>query len=232
MSATVGNYGWFEELMLARRGVPDAHRVGQSLRVRRNAGQSRHAQFPGLLGLRGRHGQCRGRRTTTTLFRRVRLAVIALSGKTAGIFRDVQPFSAGPGFPRGLVTRRLSRYRTTSELPDPLDEPIGATAFAPRKVRLHYACAAPELARVETTNILRRLERAKLITTPEANGAYEDFMQLEPELFSFEPFAHRVGEPVGATSGRLNDNDRKLRFDSGSCIPRRARSRCRPDRGY
>jgi predicted nucleic acid-binding protein len=52
----------------------------------------------------------------------------------------------------------------------------------------------PELARVEATNILRRLERAKRITTPEANGAYEDLTQLSIELFAFDPFAGRVWE--------------------------------------
>lgn len=53
---------------------------------------------------------------------------------------------------------------------------------------------APELARVEATNILRRLEGSKKITTPEANAAYEDLMQLDMELFSFGPFADRVWE--------------------------------------
>jgi predicted nucleic acid-binding protein len=53
---------------------------------------------------------------------------------------------------------------------------------------------APELARAEAMNILRRLERAKLITTPEANGAQEDLMQLDIDLFSFEPFADRIWE--------------------------------------
>ncbi|MPZ43998.1 MAG: PIN domain-containing protein [Betaproteobacteria bacterium] len=53
---------------------------------------------------------------------------------------------------------------------------------------------APELARVEATNILRRLERAKEITPPDANAAYEDLMQLDMEVFSFEPFADRVWE--------------------------------------
>jgi predicted nucleic acid-binding protein len=53
---------------------------------------------------------------------------------------------------------------------------------------------APELARAEATNILRRLERAKLITTPEANGAQDDLMQLDIDLFSFEPFADRIWE--------------------------------------
>lgn len=53
---------------------------------------------------------------------------------------------------------------------------------------------APELARVEATNILRRLERAREITTPEANAAYEDLRQLDLELFSFDPFADRIWE--------------------------------------
>ena len=53
---------------------------------------------------------------------------------------------------------------------------------------------APELARAEATNILRRLERAKLITTPEANGAQDDLMQLDIDSFSFEPFADRIWE--------------------------------------
>jgi predicted nucleic acid-binding protein len=53
---------------------------------------------------------------------------------------------------------------------------------------------APELARAEATNILRRVERAKEITTPEANAAYEDLMQLNIELFSFDPVAERIWE--------------------------------------
>ena len=51
---------------------------------------------------------------------------------------------------------------------------------------------APELVRAEATNIFRRLERAKLITTPEANAAQDDLMQLDIELFTFEPFASRI----------------------------------------
>jgi predicted nucleic acid-binding protein len=53
---------------------------------------------------------------------------------------------------------------------------------------------APELVRVEATNIFRRLERAKLISTPEANAAQDDLMQLDMELFPFEPFADRIWE--------------------------------------
>jgi predicted nucleic acid-binding protein len=53
---------------------------------------------------------------------------------------------------------------------------------------------APELVLAEATNIFRRLERAKLITTPEANAAHDDLMQLDIELFPFEPFAARIWE--------------------------------------
>lgn len=53
---------------------------------------------------------------------------------------------------------------------------------------------APELVGVEATNVLRRLERAKQITTAEANGAQEDLTQLEIEQFPFEPFSARVWE--------------------------------------
>lgn len=53
---------------------------------------------------------------------------------------------------------------------------------------------APELARAEATNILRRLERTKQITTPEANAAHEDLMMLDLELFTFDPFAERIWE--------------------------------------
>lgn len=53
---------------------------------------------------------------------------------------------------------------------------------------------APELARAEATNIFRRLERANLITTPEANAAQDDLMELDIDLFPFEPFADRIWE--------------------------------------
>ena len=53
---------------------------------------------------------------------------------------------------------------------------------------------APELVRVEATNVLRRLERAKQITSAEANAAHDDLMHLDLELFPFDPFANRVWE--------------------------------------
>lgn len=51
---------------------------------------------------------------------------------------------------------------------------------------------APELALVETSNVLRRLERAHVISTIEATGAQRDLMRLSLELFPFSPFAERV----------------------------------------
>jgi predicted nucleic acid-binding protein len=53
---------------------------------------------------------------------------------------------------------------------------------------------APQWVQAEATNIFRRLERAKLITTPEANAALDDLMQLDIDLVPFEPFAERIWE--------------------------------------
>lgn len=53
---------------------------------------------------------------------------------------------------------------------------------------------APELARVEPTNILRRLERSHQISPAAANAAQDDLMQLSLETFGFDPFADRVWE--------------------------------------
>lgn len=53
---------------------------------------------------------------------------------------------------------------------------------------------APEIAYVETTDTLRRLERANRIAIAEANAAHEDLMQLKIQVFSFEPFAERIWE--------------------------------------
>jgi len=45
---------------------------------------------------------------------------------------------------------------------------------------------------VEVANVIRRLERATEITEPEANAAYDDFLQLDLFLHPFEPFADRI----------------------------------------
>lgn len=53
---------------------------------------------------------------------------------------------------------------------------------------------APELILVEATDILRRLERAKKITPPEAEAAYRDQIDLDLEVYAFAPVADRVWE--------------------------------------
>lgn len=52
--------------------------------------------------------------------------------------------------------------------------------------------AAPELALVETSNILRRLEQAGQISRLEAASSYRDLLRLDLELFPFSPFAERI----------------------------------------
>ena len=54
--------------------------------------------------------------------------------------------------------------------------------------------AGPELALAETSNILRRLERAERISRFEAVAAHRDMLRLDVELFPFGPFANRVWE--------------------------------------
>ncbi|MCY3801819.1 MAG: type II toxin-antitoxin system VapC family toxin [Chloroflexi bacterium] len=50
----------------------------------------------------------------------------------------------------------------------------------------------PELVLAETGNVLRRLELAGAISRLEANSAYDDLLNLEIELFPFEPLAERI----------------------------------------
>jgi len=53
---------------------------------------------------------------------------------------------------------------------------------------------APELAMVETANILRRLEAAGLIGALESELAYRDLLRLDLQLFPFVPFSTRIWE--------------------------------------
>jgi predicted nucleic acid-binding protein len=69
---------------------------------------------------------------------------------------------------------------------------VGPLGMWVEKVLASGPLHAPELAPAEATNILQRLERARRITTPEANGAQDDFMHLDIDLFPFDPFAERI----------------------------------------
>jgi len=68
----------------------------------------------------------------------------------------------------------------------------GSNGIWSEKILSSGSLHAPELARVEATNVLRRLELAKQLTTAEANAAHDDLMQLNLELFPFDPFADRI----------------------------------------
>ncbi|HEX4158935.1 MAG TPA: type II toxin-antitoxin system VapC family toxin [Rhizomicrobium sp.] len=54
------------------------------------------------------------------------------------------------------------------------------------------ALHAPELARAETANILRRLELANRITASVAEAAYGDLLALALDTYPFDPFADRI----------------------------------------
>lgn len=54
--------------------------------------------------------------------------------------------------------------------------------------------AGPELVLVETSNILRRLERVGEISRLEATSAYRDLLQLDLTSFPYTPFAVRIWE--------------------------------------
>lgn len=52
--------------------------------------------------------------------------------------------------------------------------------------------ASPELALVEASNILRRLEQIGWVSRLDAENAYGDLLRLDLELFPFAPFAERI----------------------------------------
>ena len=57
--------------------------------------------------------------------------------------------------------------------------------------------AAPELALVEATDVLRRLELRQRISRIEATFAHAGLLRLNIEMFPFAPFAERVWELRG-----------------------------------
>jgi predicted nucleic acid-binding protein len=61
-------------------------------------------------------------------------------------------------------------------------------------VLAHGDLVAPQLVRVEATNVLRRLERARLREPREADEARRDVLLLPLDLFPFVPLAERISE--------------------------------------
>ena len=51
---------------------------------------------------------------------------------------------------------------------------------------------APELLLIETTNVLRRLERTNNISSPEAAAAHRDLLRLDVQYLPFLPVAEQV----------------------------------------
>ena len=70
----------------------------------------------------------------------------------------------------------------------------GATGSWAERIIENGLLHAPELIRIEVTGVLRRLELARQIDQPEANAAFADFMELNLELLSFDPFSDRIWE--------------------------------------
>lgn len=54
--------------------------------------------------------------------------------------------------------------------------------------------AVPELAPVEATNVLRRLEQNRRISRLEATASHRDLLRLDMEVYPFAPLADRVWE--------------------------------------
>ena len=63
-----------------------------------------------------------------------------------------------------------------------------------RNAILKRSLAAPELALVETSNLLRRLELSGSVSRLEATAAHRDLLRLKLDLYPFAPFAERVWE--------------------------------------
>ena len=94
--------------------------------------------------------------------------------------------------------------------------------------------ASPELALVEATNTLRRLELSGHISRFEATSAHADLLKLDLVLFPFAPFAERVWALranltsydawyvalAEALDCRLLTLDRKLSAASGLMCPK------------
>ncbi len=71
------------------------------------------------------------------------------------------------------------------------DGPQGAWA---ESVLASGSLYAPELVCAEVSNVLRRLEKTKLISVADASAGHDDLMRLDIHLFPFEPFADRIWE--------------------------------------
>lgn len=70
----------------------------------------------------------------------------------------------------------------------------GAHGAWAEKILAEDGLYAPEHLPVEAANVIRRLERGKMISEQEAIAAFEDLRELQVELHSFHAVAERVWE--------------------------------------
>ncbi len=66
--------------------------------------------------------------------------------------------------------------------------------WATAAISEHHPLVAPELAPAEASNILRRLESSRHVSSAEAAAAHRDLLRLDLECHPFAPFAERVWE--------------------------------------
>jgi predicted nucleic acid-binding protein len=70
----------------------------------------------------------------------------------------------------------------------------GADGSWAERILQQNALYAPEHLPVEVANVIRRLERGKQITEQEANGAFQDLLELDVQFHGFESFGERIWE--------------------------------------
>ena len=68
----------------------------------------------------------------------------------------------------------------------------GSNGLWARSTLAKDSLAAPELALVEATDVLRRMEQRQRISHTEAISAHAGLLGMEIEMYPFTPFAERV----------------------------------------
>lgn len=73
----------------------------------------------------------------------------------------------------------------------------GSNGLWARSTLAKDSLAAPELALVEATDVLRRMEQRQRISHTEAISAHAGLLSIEIEMYLFTPFAERVWDLRG-----------------------------------
>ncbi len=70
----------------------------------------------------------------------------------------------------------------------------GSDGVWAEKILEQHDLYAPEHLPIEVANVIRRLERDKVITEHEANGAFQDLIDLDVQLHGFQSLCERIWE--------------------------------------